>query len=880
MWVLVIDSSGNFQLYNSTDGSSWTARGSALVRANVIESSNIFIDNSGYLHWVYRTNESSQDRIYYRRFNTNNTAYTWEAELLVASAGNGGVAGTYFTGISQKAILYNAPSFSNYHCLIATGYIDGVGNNGVMLHVVQGNTNDTTKSVNNSAISGRRWWYSPGSGRNTPSVDIRHGGDAKSVDPSAFITWGRNTTWLVRVPTVGSSYNYWITPTDATRIWDHNLNTDFTAGRFTGTSNQDVFLMPMQNVNSPTTVTVLRRNDANTFTDSIVTPAHPQGNITSSQVNYAWSIIRVFAIGTANNVLYFIDYDTSNGTWTSWGTVDATACTTSTDWGVRESVFGCTWKHDVYMMQGSGPSTLKSFHLSAFSKPPNAPTWAAPSSGLAQDVNATLTLDWDFSDLDPSDTQSAYALSRQIGAGALQYYTAAGGTWGSTEVQNTSAASAVTLASGWGADSDANHVYKVKTWDSTSLAGVYSNGLVVVPSAKDNPTLTAPGASIASKQVTASWTVATQTAFKIQLSGDVTYDTGWIVSTSTSYTVPKDMADGNSVTLTLYTQNDEGLTSNAVSQAFTVAFTPPAVPTLVATPNNTTGLIGIAITNPTGGVSTFVGAGAAVKANNASLTPVAHASSARQDLMILFASIRNSGTGTVNLPTGWTSLVNFGNTRVMGRFFTDGTGSDDPTVTFTGGATGADTIAQIATFRGAGMNSLGTVLSATVLNGAAQNIAYPSLAIAVNNQTVLVLGWKQDGAGTGIATLAGMTEIGETESALGSGSEQVWDYVIQTTGTNITGSSFTVTGGTSQISRGITMALDVKPALAYNDIYRRIVGNTDVTLDNGTSGIRIATQLPSGSTYNDFTAKSGVAYEYQIVALGVNGTSAFSAWTA
>lgn len=202
----------------------------------------------------------------------------------------------------------------------------------------------------------------------------------------------------------------------------------------------------------------------------------------------------------------------------------------------------------------------------------------------------------------------------------------------------------------------------------------------------------------------------------------------------------------------------------------------------------------------------YVAAGTGATGNNASLNPGMPAGWAQGDLLLLFASIRNSGTGTVDTPSGWTSLVASGNAAIFGRIAraTDAA----PTVTFTGGAAGADTLAQIAALRGTDQD-ITTVAHASQaqLNGSAQNIAYPALTVTTPGCAIVYAGWKQDDW-TSVATIAGATEISDSVfSTAGSDAGEVWDYVIQTTAANISGGSFAVTGGASAISRGITLAL-------------------------------------------------------------------------
>lgn len=198
--------------------------------------------------------------------------------------------------------------------------------------------------------------------------------------------------------------------------------------------------------------------------------------------------------------------------------------------------------------------------------------------------------------------------------------------------------------------------------------------------------------------------------------------------------------------------------------------------------------------------ATFVNTGVAATGNNASVVPAHPAGLVEGDTKLIWASIRNSGTGTVNTPSGWVTLVDFANTRLMGKIHDPA--DTAPTVTFTGGVANADTIAQMVAFRNL---PLSVAASATLLNGSAQNITYPALTVPHNASVVLVLGWKQDDW-TSVAGAIG-TEIGEPAAVSGDDAGLVWNYQIQTTATNITSSSFTVTGGASAISRGITVAL-------------------------------------------------------------------------
>lgn len=228
----------------------------------------------------------------------------------------------------------------------------------------------------------------------------------------------------------------------------------------------------------------------------------------------------------------------------------------------------------------------------------------------------------------------------------------------------------------------------------------------------------------------------------------------------------------------------------------------------------------------------FVAAGTAAHADNASVTPSMPAGVQQGDLLLVFAAIRSSGTGTVNTPSGYSALVTFGNVKLLGKIHT-GTESA-PTVTFAGGASGDTTSAHMAAFRYA---QLAVVASATSLNGSAQNITVPGLpGVDRNNLLLLWLGWKQDDW-TSVATLSGgfATEIGEPSSTTGNDQGLVWDYFVQTTVGEPGATSFVVTGGASAISRGIALALktDIQSATvtrAVNAVSKAQSANAAVNL--------------------------------------------------
>jgi hypothetical protein len=197
---------------------------------------------------------------------------------------------------------------------------------------------------------------------------------------------------------------------------------------------------------------------------------------------------------------------------------------------------------------------------------------------------------------------------------------------------------------------------------------------------------------------------------------------------------------------------------------------------------------------------TFVAAGTAATGNNASVTPTLPAGLVDHDLMILYASIRNT-SGSVNTPTGWTLLRTYGNTAWFGRYRV--AGDANPVVSFTGGVVNADTLARIEAWRSAGIE---VVTAVDQTNGSAQDIAYPALTIADDALLILEGLWKQDDFSATPTARTGFTSGGNWISTAGDDAGMALYYQIQATATNLPSGTHTVTGGAAAVSKTTTLA--------------------------------------------------------------------------
>lgn len=601
LWALVKTSTANrYDLFRSTDGgASWATRAN-FTRANIQEFSGLHFGKVNWVHTSYRTNESSQDRIYYRRF--SDVFVAWESEVLLAAFGNGGVGGAVYSGLD---LMIAISAERTEKVCVAAGTIDGgVGPRGVALYGAYTPWAGATVASNAIFAGQRKWFPEAGSsGRITPCLDLEHTGDGKSwTTPNLWLTFGRDNLYVMKLAWHGYG---WTGPNSPILVASGLAAQNWNMGRFDGNR----FVMAARSVAPTDTVTIYDRNKANSTTTPWTTPAHPTGAIRALALNYnkVTGDARVFAVGTSTGVLYYIDFVRATNTWTSWAQVTATAVLGANvdNFGVRRGTHA-TSKHHVYIAHSGAPNTLVEYQQ-GLAYAPTQPTWITAGqayvNGGPADVASTLPLDWQFNDPDPTDVQTAYALSRQIGAGALAYYRASDATWQATEQKNLTATTIVTLAAAWALDADANYTFKVKAWDSADVASAYSDPLVLTPSAKVNPAITSPAeASVyASDTLVVTWTAAQQTAYKVELYifGILVGDTGWITSTSTTHTMLSPLlANGFNYSVRVLTKNNEGLISDFSQKNFSVAFTPPATPTLAITPSAANGWNAVVITNP------------------------------------------------------------------------------------------------------------------------------------------------------------------------------------------------------------------------------------------------------------------------------------------
>lgn len=610
--------------YSKNNGTSWIDMGTGsdvVGLTNALEYA-FFVDQGSYITCVWRSFTSGKDTLHFRYGAPNNgsnvTAWNWFTDVTVATvfATTATTAGGSWQGLDVITVANPAGGSAAALAIITAGAgtdFTGISaNDGFVCWAITMTTGGAYLDKTNAWIAGS---VRPGDFRNQfafgascwPSLDFKNTGDGKRTSGTLDITvvfnygdgniygkerlvWnGNGFTSAFSYVYCGSSYGQPTNPSQARRQC-----------RIDGSGR---LLIPQITGND--TMVVVQFDASQTTRTNIFALPHPKGTVTAAALTYdSAGNIYLFAVGTTDNTLYSSTYARNSATWTAWAVVNATVMTALTGFSVRRGAQGS--RVDSLTQTGTPTFTITNVDT-LITGNPFAPTWNGPPNNSAQNVSAALLLDWNFSDPDVTDTQGSYAVSRQIGAGALAYWRASDSTWQAAEVQNTSTVDQLSLASGWAVATDANYTFKAKVWDASGLPSPYSTGLVITPSALVNPTVTAPAAAavIASTSTTVTWTVAEQTAYQLivekNVSGVFTTIFNQSGTTATSRVVTG-LENGQAYRLTLITKNNEGLASTPVQVNFTVTFTPPPTPT-VTFPVMTYPylyVVGITINNPAG----------------------------------------------------------------------------------------------------------------------------------------------------------------------------------------------------------------------------------------------------------------------------------------
>lgn len=203
----------------------------------------------------------------------------------------------------------------------------------------------------------------------------------------------------------------------------------------------------------------------------------------------------------------------------------------------------------------------------------------------------------------------------------------------------------------------------------------------------------------------------------------------------------------------------------------------------------------------------FGSAGVMNAAANTNVTPLSvayPAGIAAGDILLLACEAANASVTITpgDITTSLFSRTTNGTTQLFAKI-ADGTETGNVSIS-TNNAGWLN--AQIARFTGGPSTLTGIVhASASTGSSAATGLAYAAATITVDNTLVIILGGKK-------VNVTGYTPPAEVPNEIGDGNgstqnSMTWDYLIQTTATNIAGGSWTITGDSSAARSSITVAL-------------------------------------------------------------------------
>lgn len=587
------------ELRSSQDqGATWgPAFATIAAQFNTILSSSIFIDQDDHLHVVVEDDRSADNKdIRYSRGvpNAARTAWSMSAPVTVhvGSAavrqtpdvvahreGTGWVAHVVW---SQPGSVRYAPVTITSTGTITAGAEQGLGNSG--------------------------------SDRAYPSIDFHHTGDGKTIQggtPHLYVGWSAGGTGAglgIRFRRAAYAAGAWTWGTEREIVATsyHRSEYDFLTCMFDGT--RAVIAGFLFNAATGTQALALYERDAaDTTTTTRALGAHTindpsfYGTATVDQGGNVYLFGRTNTDPNTTKRVGYRRWARASGTFEP--PVPLTTVDTGTPWfsARRASTGG---RLDYVRTDGiTSPYTVTSGHVQ-LNTAPTAPVPTAPPTGTSIDRNVTQRLDWDFTDPDPTDTQSRYRLRYKV-------TTAPAWTEVTAQTPNTFRDFPAGTFTG------VNYEWRVTTADSQGVESPESaSSFFTAADAPPGPVVTAPtnGATVSSTG-TLAWSVPTQDAYQVRRLADtagapgdpavpanVYADTGVVEEPTTRARSLTFETNNRAEHLQVRTRY-QGLWSPWSSARVQVSFTRPPVPAVTLLPIDTlnagsTDALLITITNP------------------------------------------------------------------------------------------------------------------------------------------------------------------------------------------------------------------------------------------------------------------------------------------
>lgn len=211
------------------------------------------------------------------------------------------------------------------------------------------------------------------------------------------------------------------------------------------------------------------------------------------------------------------------------------------------------------------------------------------------DATASTLFDWDHSDPNPGDPQSAYQLEiSRVSDGVVVF----------DSTKTASATSSRTLAAATLTNGVA-YRWRVRTWDAADLQGPYSDYGTFSTSAGGTVTITSPATDnilgIITDDYPIVWSVSgtTQASYRVWLYRGATLvsDTNWVTSTAVTHTV-SGMTTDTVHEVRVQVRNAALVTSGIGTRFITPSYATPEIPLIGVTAVPDQGYVQITVNNP------------------------------------------------------------------------------------------------------------------------------------------------------------------------------------------------------------------------------------------------------------------------------------------
>lgn len=216
-------------------------------------------------------------------------------------------------------------------------------------------------------------------------------------------------------------------------------------------------------------------------------------------------------------------------------------------------------------------------HTFTVSHPPSSSGHTPTGDTVLQFGAGTVRFDWDFTDTDPGDTQSAFQVEISRNDTSAIIHDSGKVTSATTHYDHTHVAGNKDLPLRW----------RVRLYDVDNVVGPWSSYHLYRVSDAPSVTVTNPsdGGTVNTPQPTVQWTRTlfggrTATHYRVRIAkwsapGVWIHDSGWAAGANTSYTIPAGLLQNSQTYIVRVDVRDSAGLENFDENTFTVAYTPP-----------------------------------------------------------------------------------------------------------------------------------------------------------------------------------------------------------------------------------------------------------------------------------------------------------------